>query len=90
MCAILHIKWQERVPDVEVLKRAGTVSAEATITATQLRWAGHVSRMPDDGLPKAVFFGELMSGNRKTSAPKLRYKDGLKWHLKNAGIDVDT
>ena len=46
--AILHIKWQERVPDVEVLKRAGTVSAEATITTTQLSWAGHVSRMPDN------------------------------------------
>ena len=55
--AIMHIKWKERVPDVEVLKRAGTVSAEATITATQLRWAGHVSRMPDDWLSKAVFLG---------------------------------
>ena len=84
----MHIKWQERVPDVEVLKRAGTVSAEATIPARQLRWVGHVSRMPDDPLLKAVFFGELISGNRKTGAPKLRYKDGLKQHLKNAGIDV--
>ena len=44
----MHIKLQERVPDVEVLKRAGIVSAEACITATQLRLAGHVSRMPDD------------------------------------------
>ena len=44
---IIHIQWQERVPDVEVLKSAGTVSAEATITARQLRWADHVSRMPD-------------------------------------------
>ena len=88
--AIMHIKWQERVPDVEVLKRAGAVSAEATITARQLRWAGHVSRMPDDQLLKAVFFGELISGNRKTGVPKLRYTDGLKWHLKNAGIDVHT
>ena len=35
--ATIHIKWQERVPDVQVLKRAGTVSAEATITARQLR-----------------------------------------------------
>ena len=46
--AIMHIEWQERVPDMEVLKRAGTVSAEATITARQLRWAGHVSKMPDN------------------------------------------
>ena len=31
-----------------------------------------------------------MSGSRKTGAPKLRYKDCLKWNLKNAGIDVHT
>ena len=86
----MYIKWQERVPDVEVLKRAGTVSAEANIPATQLRWADHVSRIPDDQLLKPVFFRELMSDNRKTGAPKLRYKDDLKWHLKNAGIDVHT
>ena len=88
--AIMHIKWQERVPDVEVLKRAGMVSTESHITVIQLRWAGHVSRMPDDQIPKAVLFGELMSGNRKTGAPKLRYKDGLKWHLKSTGTDVHT
>ena len=46
----MHIKWQERVPDVEVLKRAGTVSAESCIIVTQLRWAGHVSRMPENQL----------------------------------------
>ena len=86
----MHIKWQERVPDVEVLKRAGMVSVEACITVTQLGWAGHISRMPDDQLLKAMLFGELTSDNRKTGAPKLRYKDGLKWHLKGASIDVHT
>ena len=46
--------------------------------------------MPDNQLLKAVFFGELISGNKKTSASKLRYKDGLKWHLMKVGIDVHT
>ena len=64
------------------------VVTKAHITVTQLRWAGHVSRMPDDQLPNAVLLEELLSGNRKTFAPKLRYKDGLKWHLKITGIDV--
>ena len=44
----MHIKWQERESDVEVLKRAGMLSAEAHITVTQLRWAGDVSRMPNN------------------------------------------
>ena len=75
---------------MEVLKRAGMVSTEAHFTVTQLRWAGHVSRIPYDQLPKSMLFRELMSGNRKTGVPKLRYKDGLKQHLKSAGIDVQT
>ena len=75
---------------MEKLKGAGTVRAEAHITARQLRLAGHLSRMPDDQLPKAVFFGELMLGNRKTGAPKLRYNNGLKQHVKNACIDIHT
>ena len=87
---LLGIKWQDRVPDVEVLKRANTVSAEAVITASQLRWAGHVTRMPDSRLPKAVFYGELREGNRKRGGQKLRYKDVLKRHMKNCSIDVNT
>ena len=88
--AILHIKWQDRIPDVEVLRRAGTVSAEAHITSAQLRWAGHVSRMPDDRLPKAVFYGELAVGKRKQGGQKLRYKDVIKRHMKDTNIEDDT
>ena len=86
--AIMHIKWQERVPDVEVLKRAGTVSAEATITARQLRWAGLVSRMLDDRLPKAVFLGGIDLWQQEDRCSKTEVQNGLKQHLKNAGIDV--
>ena len=49
---ILGIHWQDRVSDVEVLRRANTPSAEALITASQLRWAGHVRRMSDSDSQK--------------------------------------
>ena len=39
---------------------------------------------------ESCVLGELKFGNRNSGAPKLRYIDGLKWHLKNAGIDVHT
>ena len=39
-------------------------SIEAILTASQLRWTGHVTRMSSDRLPKAVFYGELSSGKR--------------------------
>ena len=48
----LKIKWQDRIPDTEVLKRAGMQSVHTLLKLAQLRWTGHVTRMPDERLPK--------------------------------------
>ena len=48
----LKIKWQDRIPDTEVLKRAGMQSVHTLPKLAQLRWTGHVTRMPDERLPK--------------------------------------
>ena len=79
---ILNIKWQDRIPDVEVRRRALTVSVEALITVSQLRSAGHVRRMAKSRLPKALFYSELRQGKRSQGGQKLRFKDVLKWHMK--------
>ena len=88
--SILWIKWQDKIPDVEVLNRAKSVSVEALITSAQLRWAGHVRRMPESRLPKAILYSELASGNRNQGGQKLRYKDQLKRHMKTCGIDPES
>ena len=44
---LLKIKWQDRIPDTEVLKRAGMQSIYTLLKLAQLRWTGHVTRMPD-------------------------------------------
>jgi transcription termination factor 2 len=49
-------------------------SLESILLKQQLRWAGHVARMEDTRLPKAVLFGELKLGSRSVGAPKKRYK----------------
>ena len=87
---ILNIKWRDRVPDVEVLRRAHTVSVEALVTVAQLRWAGRVQRMANNRLPKAVFYSELRQGKRSHGGQKLRFKDVLKRHMKKTGISRDT
>ena len=87
---ILGIHWQDRVPDVEVQRRASTPRVEALITASQLRWAGHVRRMSDSRLPKAVLYGELTEEKRKQGGQKLRFKDVIKRHMKNTEICPDT
>ena len=45
---LLKIKWQDRIPDTEVMKRAGMQSIHTLLKLAQLRWTGHVTRMPDE------------------------------------------
>ncbi len=58
------IKWQDKIPDTEVLTRANLTSIPTILMQTQLCWAGHVVRMPDHRLPKKLHFGELHYGRR--------------------------
>ena len=72
---LLNIKWQDRIPDTEVLKRAGVQSVHTLLKLAQLRWAGHVTRMPEERLPKKSLYGELKMGKRFHGDQKKRYKD---------------
>ena len=39
---LLRIRWQDKVPDTEVLQRAECESIHAILLRSQLWWAGHV------------------------------------------------
>ena len=67
---IIGIKWQDHVSNEEVLERAILPSVESILLQTQLRWAGHVTRMQDVSMPKTVFFIELQAGKRDRGAAK--------------------
>ena len=62
---------------------------EAILMKTQMRWCGHVFRMADYRLPKAVLYSQLASGKRKAGGQHLRYKDVLKRHLSACSIPFD-
>ena len=85
---ILSIKWQDMVPDTEVLTQAGTPSIHTLLQTAQVRWAGHVTWMPDDRLPKQLLYGELCYGKRSVGGQKKRFKDTLKKTLTSFNIDV--
>ena len=61
---LLNIEWQDGIPDTEVLARAGLSGIYTVLMQSQLRWAGHVARMPDQRLPKRLFYGELQRERR--------------------------
>ena len=81
---LVKIKWQDRIPDTEVLKRAGMQSVHTLLKSTQLRWTGHFTRMPDERLPKKILYGELQIGKRSHGGQKKRYKDTLEADLKTS------
>ena len=87
---ILGIRWQDLVPNTEVLERAGLPSIFALLAQRRLRWLGHVRRMDDSRIPKDLLYGELADGARSRGRPSLRYKDSCKRDLKGSGIDLET
>ena len=86
---LLKIKWEDRIPDTEVLKRAGMQSVHTHLKLAQLRWTGHVTRMPEERLPKKILCGEIKMGERSHGGQKKRYKDTLKASLKDFNIPTD-
>ena len=67
---ILSIKWQDMVPDTEVLTYAGIPSIHTLLQKAKVKWAGHVTRMPDDCLEKQLLYAELcdqLVGKRNAS-----------------------
>ena len=87
---LLHIRWQDKIPDTEVLQQAGLPSVITIIRKSQLRWAGHVTRMPDTRIPKQLFYGELCQGKRSVGGQMKRFKDCLKVSLKEFSIQTDS
>ena len=65
---LLHIRWQDKNPVAEVIERAGIPSVDTHLQRAQVRWAGHVARMPGCRLPKQVLYGELCQGKWRFGA----------------------
>ncbi|KAK0131511.1 Parathyroid hormone/parathyroid hormone-related peptide receptor [Merluccius polli] len=87
---ILRITWEDRRTNTSVLEEAGVSTITAIIAQFQLRWTGHVIRMPDSRLPKQVLYSQLVQGKRAPGGQKRRYKDNIKDNLKKCHICLKT
>ena len=54
-----------------------------------LRGVGHIVRMDDGRLPRQLFYGEMWERKRSALKAKKRFKDTIKYNLKQSGLSVD-
>ena len=67
------------VPDTEVLTRAGIPSIHTLLQKVQARWAGHVTRMPADRLPKQLLRRPSKSSTLMSPTGKFCAQDRPQW-----------
>ena len=65
-------------------------SIHTLLKLAQLRWTGHVTRMPGERLPKKILHGELEMGKCSHGGQKKRYKDTLKASLRDFNIPTES
>ena len=86
---IIGIRWQDKITNIKVLDKTQSSSIQCWIIRSQLRWVGHVIRMPPSRLPQQILYSELRQGKRTRGAPRKRFKDTLKANLKACGINPE-
>ena len=67
---ILGIKWQMHISDTEILEMANISSIEVLSSKQQLRWSGNLVKLPNERIPKQMFYGQLTDGKRLAHKPK--------------------
>ena len=90
MWSIMKIRWQDKVTNIKVVKRAGLTSMEDLLIRKNLRCTGHLLRMPTDRLPRQILYSQLPDGQRPRGRLRLRYKDTIKRNLKKRDIDTNS
>jgi len=70
----LRKKWLDNIPNKQMLERCEIHGIEVMMHRIQLRWTGHVHRMPNSRLPKAIFYGQLVQIRDQSSATETASK----------------
>ena len=85
---ILGLCWWHKVTHSEIKSRAWIPTNESMLFHRQLRWLGHIIRMPHSRLPHCVLYGQLRLGHRSVGGQKKRFKDHIMSILKKCNIPL--
>ncbi|BHF77044.1 hypothetical protein SprV_0502014600 [Sparganum proliferum] len=80
---MLKLRWQDPIPDTDVLERTAIFNIYAMLRELQLRWSGRLMWMEDEWIPRRLFYGDVATGTRRQGRQDQRYEDTLKTSLKH-------
>ena len=85
---IIGLRWWHKVTHSEIRSRTGTPTIKSMLIHRQLRWLGHVIRVPHSRLPHSVLYGELRLGHRSVGGQKKCFKYHIMSILKSCNIPL--
>ena len=87
------MRWFHRVRNEDVLRRASITALTDIIATKQLRWFGHVSRMPEDRLPNHLVEWKPKHGKRSRGRHRKSLNDvfieDAEQRLDRNGLTID-
>ena len=86
---ILGIKWFHRVRNTTVRERTGQTPVSLLLKTRRLRWFGHVSRMGQERLSKALSQWRPENAKRRRGRCRTWWRDAVERDARLAGIDQD-
>ena len=82
----LGLRWWHNVTRSEIRSRAAIPTIESMLLHRQLRWLGHVIRMPHSRLSHCVLYSQLILGHSSVCGQMKSFKDHIKSILKKCSI----
>ena len=81
--------WEKRISTSQLLNDLKLKLIETYIDQRQMRWDGHVSRMPWKRIPQKMLTAWCNS-KRPKGAPQMTYGRNLKYFFKRRSVDHKT
>ena len=90
MCAVNRFRtWNEHISTASLLEKVSIKNLDSYLFKCQLRWVGHVVRMPWERLPRKMLTCWVRS-KRPRGCPKFTFGRSIKKALNFAKIDFDN
>ena len=81
--SVVPITWRNHINHEDIYRRTGSISFKNYLSRKQLRWQGHVTRMPDDRLQNQPMYEQLKVGERSSDGQKKQHKHHMKKVFRN-------